>query len=206
MNLTNPGPFMKRGGRPFIMRGPSFFISPNNERARQDHTTPIRQRRLTSLAFPGFVRAADPSRLSKGLGSNVLSTPWECVARPLRSEGDLLVRLPLVMTAHFDLDLLVQTLQKVEQLVRCEAAEMPVHQVGHIGLRNPENASDFALFQFPVLQNFENVNSNLRAGIKFAGILQPQIGEDVAGPFLKLNWFSSFHDRALTFALPRIAS
>jgi len=46
-----------------------------------------------------------------------------------RSEGDLLVGLPLVMTAHFDLHFLVQTLQKVEQLVRGEAAEMTVHQV-----------------------------------------------------------------------------
>jgi hypothetical protein len=69
------------------------------------------------------------------------------------------------MAAHFDLHSLVQALQKVEQLVRGEAAEMTVHQVRHIGLRNPENPGDFALFQFPVFQNFENVNSNLRAEI-----------------------------------------
>jgi hypothetical protein len=67
---------------------------------------------------------------------------------PSRSEGDLLVRLPPAMTAHFDLHFLVQTLQKVEQLVRGEAAEMSVHQVGHIGLRNPQDSRDFALQKF----------------------------------------------------------
>src|SRR5579864_6365663 len=110
------------------------------------------------------------------------------------------------MTTDLDLHFPVQALQKIEQLVRGEAAEMPVHQVRHIGLCDPEYPCNFALFQFLVLQNFENMDADLRTGVKFAGVLQSQIGEYVAGAFLKLNWFSSFHARTLTYAPPRIAS
>ena len=38
------------------------------------------------------------------------------------------------MTANLDRDFPVKPFQKVEQLVRGEAAEMPVHEVRHAGL------------------------------------------------------------------------
>jgi hypothetical protein len=40
---------------------------------------------------------------------------------------------------------------------------MSVHQVRNVGLRNSQNASDFALFQLFLLQDSEDVKSYLRA-------------------------------------------
>ncbi len=64
----------------------------------------------------------------------------------LRSERNLLVGLSLVMATDLDLHFLVKPLQKIEQLVRREAAEMPIHQVRDIGLGNAQDTGDFALF------------------------------------------------------------
>ena len=121
-------------------------------------------------------------------------------------QSDLLIGFALMMTADLDPHFPVKPFQKIEQLVRCEAAEMSVHQMRNIGLRNSKDARDFALFQLFVLENSENVNADLRARIKLAGILQTQINEDIAGAFLKLNWISSFHPHAPTPVLPCIAS
>ena len=119
------------------------------------------------------------------------------IRRNSRGEGDLLVGLPLVMAADLDLHFLVKPPQKIEQLVRSESAEVPVHQVRNIRLRNPENTGDFALFQFLAFKNLEDMDANLRARIKLAGILQPQIGKNIAGAFLILNWFSPFRAQVL---------
>ena len=74
--------------------------------------------------------AAHTLYVSLDRADNVIEGGLPSCGRPAsRSEGDLLVRLPLVMAAHFDLHFLVQALQKVEQLVCGEAAEMTVHQV-----------------------------------------------------------------------------
>src|SRR5258708_35427161 len=100
------------------------------------------------------------------------------------------------MSAHLDLHFLVQAPQKIEQLVRGKAAEMPVHQVRYIGLCNPENPGDLALFYFLIFQNLENVNPNLRPGIELSGILQPQLGKEIAGILLKLNYSSFFRAHA----------
>src|SRR6202049_921858 len=102
------------------------------------------------------------------------------------------------MAGDLDLLFLVKPPQKIEQLVRSESAEVPVHQVRNIRLRNPENTGDFALFQFLAFKNFEHMDANLRARIKLAGILQPQIGKDIAGAFVKLNWFSPVRAHAPT--------
>ena len=111
-----------------------------------------------------------------------------------------------MVTADLDRHFLVKAFQKIEQLVRCEAAEMPIHQVRYVGLRNAEDVGDFALFQFLVFEDFEDMESDLRARKKLVGILEAQIREDVAGAFFELNWFSSFSCSWPTPVLPRIAS
>ena len=68
------------------------------------------------------------------------------IRRNLRGERNLLVGLPPLMAADLDLHFLVKPLQKIEQLVRREAAEMPIHLVRDIGLRNAQDTGDFALF------------------------------------------------------------
>ena len=59
-----------------------------------------------------------------------------------------------MVTADFDRHFPVKPFQKIEQLVRGEAAEMPVHQVRHVRLRNAQNIGDFALFQLLCLSGF----------------------------------------------------
>src|ERR1700722_1634117 len=83
--------------------------------------------------------------LSVGQASSTTAYP----VRPFRSrsKGHRLIRLTPVVTADLNRHLLVKALQKIEQLVRREAAEMPVHQVRHIGLCNAKNAGDLALLQ-----------------------------------------------------------
>lgn len=81
----------------------------------------------------------------------------------LRSERHLLVGFAVVVTADLNCYLPVKPFQKIEQFVRCEAAEMPIHQVRYIGLRNAQNIRDFALFQLLVFKNFEDMESDLRA-------------------------------------------
>jgi hypothetical protein len=51
-----------------------------------------------------------------------------------------------VVTAELNRHLPIKPFQKIEQLVCRAAAEMPVHQVRHIGLRNPQDICDLALF------------------------------------------------------------
>jgi len=48
---------------------------------------------------------------------------------PLRSKNNLLVRFSLVVRANLDRHFAVKPFEKIEQLVRREAAEMPIHQV-----------------------------------------------------------------------------
>jgi hypothetical protein len=84
------------------------------------------------------------------------------------------------MTANLDRDFPVKPFQKVEQLVPGEAAEMPVHEVRHVGLGNAQDIGDFALFQLLISKDFEDVESDLRAR------------QDASGTLLELNWFWSF--------------
>jgi hypothetical protein len=59
----------------------------------------------------------------------------------------MLIGLSLVMAADGNRYFPVQPFQKIEQLVGCEAAEMPVHQMRHVRLCNAQNTANFTLFQ-----------------------------------------------------------
>ena len=65
-----------------------------------------------------------------------------------------------MVTADLDGHFPVKPFQEIEQLVRREAAEMPVHQVRHVGLGNAQNLGDFALFQFLVFKDFKDMESD----------------------------------------------
>lgn len=97
------------------------------------------------------------------------------------NEGHFLIRFALVVWTHLDRHLSTKSPQEVKQLVGCEAAEMSVHQVRYVGLRNPQNVSDFALFQLFLLQDFEDVESYLRASHKLIRVFQAEVREDIPG-------------------------
>jgi hypothetical protein len=59
--------------------------------------------------------------------------------------------------------------------------KMSVHQVRYFGLRNPQNASDFALFQLFLLQDFEDVESYQRASHELIRLFQAEVREDIPG-------------------------
>jgi hypothetical protein len=105
-----------------------------------------------------------------------------------------------MVRADLDRHLLAKALQKIEELVRGEAAEMPVHQMRHVGLRNAENAGDLALLQFLVFEDLEDVKSDLRAHHKLVGVFEAEIGEDVAGALFELNLFSLFSAHAPSYS------
>jgi len=107
------------------------------------------------------------------------------------------------MLADLDCHLSIKPFQKVEQFVRCKPTEMPIHQVGHIGLGNPQNVGDFSLFQPPVFEDCEDVVSDLSARQKLIGLFEPQIREDIPRALLEFNWFSLFRAHALTPVLPK---
>lgn len=58
--------------------------------------------------------------------------------------------------------------------------------------RNAQDIGDFALFQLLVFEDFGNMESDLCARQKLVGILEAEIGEDVSGALLELNWFLFF--------------
>ena len=87
-----------------------------------------------------------------------------------------------MVTADLDRHFPIKPFQKIEQLVRREAAEMPVHQMRYVGLCNAQNVGDFALFQLLVFEDIEDMESDLRARQKLIGIFETQIRENVSGP------------------------
>jgi hypothetical protein len=123
-----------------------------------------------------------------------------------RGESHLLIGLALAVTADLDRHLAVKPFQEIEQLVRGEAAEMPVHQVRHVGLRDAQNIGDLALLQLLVFEDLEHMKSHLRPHNELVGILEAEVGEDVAGALFEFNGFSLFRAHAPTPALPRSAS
>jgi len=98
-----------------------------------------------------------------------------------QNEGHFLIRLAFVAWTHRDRHLSTKSPQEVKQLVCCEAAEMSVHQVRYVGLCNPQNASDFALFQIFPFQDFEDVKSYLRASHELIRVFQAEVREDIPG-------------------------
>jgi hypothetical protein len=92
-----------------------------------------------------------------------------------------------LVTADLDGYFPVQAFQKVEQLIGGEAAEVAVHEMRYIGLGNAQNFGDFALFEFLVFEDFEDMKSDLRARQKLVGILEAQIRKDVSGALFELN-------------------
>jgi hypothetical protein len=111
-----------------------------------------------------------------------------------------------VVTADLDRHFSVKPFQKIEHLVRREAAKMPIHQVRNVGLRNAQNIGDFALFQFFFCKDFKDMESDLRARQKLVRIFAAQVREDVSGTPFEINWFSSFRPHAPTPVLRRIVS
>jgi hypothetical protein len=97
------------------------------------------------------------------------------------NEGHFLIRFTLVVRTHLDRHLSTKSPQEVKQLVCCEAAEMSVHQVRYIGLRNSQNPSDFALFQLFLFQDFEDVKSYLRSSHELIRVFQAEVREDIPG-------------------------
>lgn len=58
---------------------------------------------------------------------------------------------------------------------------MSVHQVRYIGLCDSQDASDFALFQLFLFQDFEDVKSDLRASHELIRVFQTEVREDIPG-------------------------
>src|ERR1700722_13209175 len=86
------------------------------------------------------------------------------------------------MTADLDCYFAVEAFQKIEQLVCGEAAEMAIHQVRNVGLRNAQEIGDIALFQLLVFKDFEDMESDLGARQKLVRIFEAQVREDVPEP------------------------
>ena len=80
----------------------------------------------TALKGRGFSRRK-ASLETWALATEVPIDPY--LARVLRGKSHLLVGFAFVVTADLDRHFPVKPSQKIEQLVRCEAAEMPVHQM-----------------------------------------------------------------------------
>ena len=73
--------------------------------------------------FPHYTSALNKARVER-----------TCLVDPrlllvLRNKSNLLVGFSLVVRANLDCHFAVKPFEKIEQLVRGEAAEMPVHQV-----------------------------------------------------------------------------
>ena len=64
-----------------------------------------------------------------------------------RREADFRVGFALLVRADPDRDFLVEPLEEIEQLVRGEAAEMAIHQMRHVRLRDAEQFGDFPLLE-----------------------------------------------------------
>jgi len=78
------------------------------------------------------------------------------------AKPDFLIRLSGLVGADLDRDLTIQPLEKIEQLVGGETVEMPVHQVGDFRLFDPEQGSDFLLFEISVFEQFIDMKSKFR--------------------------------------------
>ena len=99
---------------------------------------------------------------------------------PETDESHFLVGFTLVRGAHLDSHFVVESAEKGEQLVRGEATKVSVHQMGHVGLRNAQNTCDFGLLQFLFLEDFEDVESDLRTSHELVGIFQTKIRKNVS--------------------------
>src|SRR5262249_27935021 len=64
---------------------------------------------------------------------------------------------------------------------------MPVHQMRHFPLLEAQQFRDFALLKLLFGQQLVHVKAKLCARQQLVGVLQTQIGIDIAGPFLELR-------------------
>jgi hypothetical protein len=87
--------------------------------------------------------------------------PVQLLDLSLRGESYSLVGFAFVATANLDRHLPIKPFQKIEQLIRRKAAEVSVHQVRHVGLCNAQHVGDFALFQFLVFEDSEDMEPDL---------------------------------------------
>ena len=64
---------------------------------------------------------------------------------------------------------------------------MPVHQVGNLRLLDPEQDSDFLLFELSAFEQLIDMKSQFCTCEQLVGILNPQVSKDVAGAFLEFG-------------------
>jgi len=80
---------------------------------------------------------------------------------------------------------------------------MPIHQVRHVGLSDAQDFGDFALFQRLVFEDFQDMESGLRARQKLVGVFEARIREDRSRNPLRtqLVFVSSFMHQLLCFGV-----
>ena len=69
-------------------------------------------------------------------------------SRRSRSKADLPIRFSRLVRPDLDRDFPVEAFEKVQKFVRREPAEVPIHQVRHFRLRDPQETGNLALFSF----------------------------------------------------------
>ena len=139
-------------------------------------------RRIATRYYIGFGRAV------VHYGVITQHTDRSDLGRPSSpSDGHLLVRFALLARTYLDSHFSVKSPEEIEQLVCREPAEVSVHQVGYVGLCNAENSGHFALLQFLLFQDFEDVKSYLRTSHQLIGIFQSKIGKNIPGADLGLS-------------------
>jgi len=97
--------------------------------------------------------------------------------------ADFLIGLAFLVVADLYGDFPVEPLEKIQNLVGGEPAEMPVHQVRGLRLLDAEQGGDFRLFQFFPFQDLINMKSYLGPGMEFFRPGKAEIGINIAGVF-----------------------
>src|SRR5579859_2245108 len=113
---------------------------------------------------------------------------YELIGLPYSpGEIDFPVRLSWLVRANLNSHFPIQPLEKIQELICGKPAEVSVHQMRHVRLRDTEKRRNFALLELSVFQDFEYVEADLRPREKFIGVFQFQIGKHVARAFLEYN-------------------
>jgi hypothetical protein len=99
----------------------------------------------------------------------------------------LRIRLTLAVMTDLYRYLKLKALQKIDQLVDGEAAEMPIHQARHVGLRNAQNIADRARRQLPVSENLDDLKSDLCPRQELISVFEAEVGEDIARALLEFD-------------------
>src|SRR5580698_7835400 len=118
---------------PRSSRTPGLTFPP----ARTDTTPSIRVTTVSATSAGWEKKAANPPDSNK----EHAFTP----SGVSHSKPDFLIRFTRLMRTDLDRQLAVQPPEKIEQLIRGEAAEMPVKQVRNLGLFDPKQLGNLPL-------------------------------------------------------------